>query len=86
MTRSQRLQHNVLFVSFTVLVITGFGLKYPDSWWSYLLLGISENARGIVHRISGVVLIVVGFYHAGYAVFTRRTKHATQIVAMERCF
>ncbi len=74
MTRSQRIQHNVLFVSFTVLVITGFGLKYPDSWWSYLLLGISESTRGIVHRISGVVLIVVGFYHAGYAVFTREGR------------
>jgi cytochrome b subunit of formate dehydrogenase len=74
MTRSQRIQHNVLFVSFTVLVITGFGLKYPDSWCSYLLLGISESTRGMVHRISGVVLIVVGFYHAGYAVFTREGR------------
>ena len=72
----------------TVLVITGFGLRYPDSWWSYLLLGISENTRGIVHRIAGVVLIVVGFYHAGYAVFTREgQRHVTpDLVSLERCF
>ena len=71
MTHRQRIQHTVLFISFTVLVLTGFALKYPDSWFSYLLLGMSENARGIVHRIAGVVLIVVGLDHLLYAAFTR---------------
>ena len=74
MTRNQRVQHTILFVSFTILVVTGFGLKYPQSWCSYLLLGISENARGIVHRIAGVALIAVGFYHAGYAALTREGR------------
>ncbi len=29
MTRNQRIQHCLLFVSFFTLVITGFALKYP---------------------------------------------------------
>jgi cytochrome b subunit of formate dehydrogenase len=69
MSRNQRIQHTVLFVSFTVLVLTGFALKFPDSWVTYLMLGLSENARGIVHRIAGVVLIGIGAYHLIYAAF-----------------
>ena len=31
MTRNQRIQHCLLFLSFFTLVITGFALKYPDA-------------------------------------------------------
>ncbi len=68
MDRGQRIQHTVLFISFGVLVITGFALKYPDSWFKYLSLGMSEEVRGIVHRVAGSVLIGVGLYHLGYAI------------------
>src|SRR5205085_5217985 len=37
MTRMQRWQHWLLLVSFSVLVMTGFALKYPDSWLGALL-------------------------------------------------
>ena len=67
MDRSQRFQHNVLFVSFTVLVMTGFALKFPDSWFKYLALGMSEHLRGLVHRLAGALLIGAGLYHLGYA-------------------
>jgi cytochrome b subunit of formate dehydrogenase len=66
MDRSQRIQHAILFASFTVLVITGFALKFPDSWFKYLALGMNERLRGTVHRIAGVVLIASGLYHLGY--------------------
>jgi cytochrome b subunit of formate dehydrogenase len=71
MNRGQRIQHAVLFVSFTVLVFTGFALRFPDSWFKYLVLGMNENLRGVVHRIAGVVLIAVAFYHLLYLVFDR---------------
>ena len=32
MTSHQRIQQLVLFISFFVLVATGFALKFPDSW------------------------------------------------------
>jgi len=70
MTRTQRWQHLAILTSFIVLVITGFALKYPDSWLSDLP-GMGEKVRGIVHRIAGVVLIGGGVYHIVYALLTR---------------
>jgi cytochrome b subunit of formate dehydrogenase len=70
MTRQQRLQHVVLFVSFITLVLTGFALRFPDSWFA-ALLGMSEKIRGISHRVAGVVLIGAGMYHFAYVVLTR---------------
>ncbi len=74
MTKSQRIQHTVLFVSFTVLVFTGFALKFPDSWFKYLVLGINENLRGLLHRIAGVILIIVSVYHLFYLVLNREGR------------
>lgn len=70
MTKSQRWQHLTLLTSFIMLVITGFALKYPDSWLS-LLPGMGEKVRGIVHRIAGVALIGASVYHIVYAIVTR---------------
>ena len=65
MTVNQRWQHLVLLTSFIILVITGFALKFPDTWFAHTL-GMGEHPRGIIHRIAGVVLIAAGFYHLFY--------------------
>ncbi len=70
MSLHQRWQHVVLFTSFITLVITGFALKFPDSWFA-MLLGMSEKIRGLTHRVAGVVLIGVGAYHLFYVALTR---------------
>jgi len=70
MTTNQRLQHVFLFSSFIVLVITGFALKYPTSWFAELL-GLGEHLRSIIHRVAGVVLIATSIYHLIYIVVTR---------------
>jgi cytochrome b subunit of formate dehydrogenase len=70
MTPGQRWQHVVLFTSFITLVLTGFALKYPDSWFANML-GMSERVRGLIHRLGGVILIGIGTYHIAYAAFTR---------------
>ena len=70
MSVSQRWQHIVLLTSFIVLVVTGFALKYPDSWFAGIL-GVNEKVRGTIHRTAGVVLILVGIYHLLYAVLSR---------------
>jgi cytochrome b subunit of formate dehydrogenase len=70
MSLHQRVQHWLLLSSFFTLVLTGFALKYPDSWFaSFLSLG--ERVRGITHRVAGVVLIAVGVYHVLYLLITR---------------
>jgi cytochrome b subunit of formate dehydrogenase len=65
MTKAQRYQHITLLVSFFTLVITGFALKYPDSWFA-IVFGLPETVRGWVHRGAGVALITVSLYHALY--------------------
>jgi cytochrome b subunit of formate dehydrogenase len=71
MNRGQRIQHAILFTSFTLLVFTGFALKFPDSGFKYLVLGMSEDLRRGVHRIAGTVLILVCFFHLLYLAFSR---------------
>ncbi len=73
MDMTQRLQHLILLLSFITLVITGFALKYPDSWFASVLL-IHERARGIIHRVAGVVLIGVSLFHAFYLASRRNGR------------
>ncbi len=70
MSRAQRWQHMILFTSFFVLVLTGFALKFPDSWFASLL-GLGEQVRRITHRVAAVVLIGAGVYHIFYLALTR---------------
>ena len=69
MSKLQRAQHLTLLISFFVLVFTGFALKFPNSFFG-LLLGNSEKFRSVVHRVAGVVLILVGLYHVVYTAAT----------------
>jgi cytochrome b subunit of formate dehydrogenase len=77
MTLSQRVQHIVLLGSFITLVLTGFALKYPDSWFASML-SLGEHVRGIIHRIAGILLIGVGSYHLAYIVLTRDGRQLTR--------
>ncbi len=70
MSRSQRWQHVVLATSFIVLAITGFALKFPDSWLARVL-GSNEPFRRWSHRVAGIIMLVVGAYHLVYILSTR---------------
>jgi formate dehydrogenase gamma subunit len=65
MNLSQRRQHLALAASFIFLAITGFALKFPDSWIAKAL-GSNEMFRRWSHRIAGVVLLLAGAYHLFY--------------------
>jgi cytochrome b subunit of formate dehydrogenase len=73
MTVNQRWQHLVLLTSFMVIVITGFALKFPDTWFAHTL-GMGEHLRGIIHRIAGCVLIGAGIYHMFYLAVAREGR------------
>ena len=61
-------QHTVLMISFTLLVVTGFSLRFYDAWWSRWLFGWDGGAgvRGAVHRGSGVVMLLGSLWHLVY--------------------
>ncbi|MBU6400033.1 MAG: cytochrome b/b6 domain-containing protein, partial [Verrucomicrobia bacterium] len=69
MNRGQRLQHLILLVSFFVLAVTGFALRYPDSWIAWLL-GSDETLRRWSHRLAGLVMLGLGAYHVAYVALT----------------
>jgi len=68
MEADEVVQHTVLAISFTVLVITGFSLRFYDAWWAKMIFGHEGGAylRGTIHRIAAVAMIVGSFWHIGY--------------------
>jgi formate dehydrogenase gamma subunit len=59
----------MLFLSFFTLVVTGFALKYPDAATKFVF--VNEIGRSYIHRIAGVLMIVVSLYHVIYLAFYR---------------
>lgn len=77
MTLNERIQHATLAVSFILLVITGYMLRFPDSWWVRHIRDLSENAftlRSLIHRIAAVTMVCVSLYHVYYISFTVRGR------------
>jgi cytochrome b subunit of formate dehydrogenase len=63
----------MLLTSFILLALSGFALKFPDSWLSWAL-GSDETLRRWLHRIAGVVLLGLGGYHLVYILVTREGR------------
>lgn len=70
LTLNERLQHLALLVSFILLVVTGFALKFPESFWAAPLVRWEKDfpLRGLVHRIAAAVLMGAAVYHAMYLI------------------
>jgi len=76
MTLNERVQHINLFINFTILVITGFALKYPEAFWVSPITDVPAGMtiRGFLHRLSGVAIVTLGGYHILYMLFTQRGR------------
>jgi formate dehydrogenase gamma subunit len=74
--RSQIWQHMALSLSFILLAVTGFALKFPDALWvkGLAALGLNEVARAYLHRAMAVLLIGTSVYHAYYLAFVKRGR------------
>ncbi|MFZ0391574.1 MAG: cytochrome b/b6 domain-containing protein [Calditrichia bacterium] len=70
-------QHAVLAITFTILAISGFALKFPDAWWvdMFRAVGINEWGRRVIHRVSAVLMVIASVYHLYYIFFTERGRH-----------
>lgn len=77
MTVNERIQHATMAISFMILVLTGFMLRYPESWWVSHIRDIWPDAveyRSWIHRIAAIAMILVSFYHIYYIAFTQRGR------------
>ena len=64
-----RIAHGLVMISFPVLVLTGFALKFPGSWWATLV-----PWRGLTHRVAAVVLCAALVYHIGHLLIVKRDR------------
>ena len=62
----ERILHVLLIVSFFVLVMTGFPIKYHDAAWSKVLVSLWGGAHmaGLFHRAAALLLIAIVAYVA----------------------
>lgn len=65
LTLNERLQHLVLVVAFTLLVLSGMPLSYPEAGWARVFLEFPgpPEVRGIVHRIGAILLMALAIWH-----------------------
>ncbi len=68
MTLGEVWQHAFLMLTFITLVITGFALRYSQSWWVDLFFGWEGGfpLRGIIHRVAAVLFILTVIWHIVY--------------------
>jgi cytochrome b subunit of formate dehydrogenase len=75
MNSAERISHVVMFVSFSILALTGAILWIPPEQFGDLIAWESfMPVRAWGHRIAAVVITLVGIYHVGYALLTRRGR------------
>jgi formate dehydrogenase subunit gamma len=83
--RSQRWEHWALFLSFTVLLLTGLPQKYRTATWSQQILATPERLNLIqtIHHIAAIVLILLTLYHLSNAIYRmfRRKLSADMFVS-----
>lgn len=75
MTYNEMWQHMFLTVTFVVLVVTGFSLRFSDAAWVKFLFGWEGGfpVRGIIHRTAAVLFILTALWHLLY-LFTDRGR------------
>jgi len=69
-----RLQHFLLLSSFIVLTVTGLALRFHESWFGKFMINLEGGviARGYIHRLAAVVLVLVAVIHFFYVLFTKK--------------
>lgn len=76
-TLGQRWEHALLFISITVLALTGLPQKYRTSSWSQTILSTPERLDLVqtIHHIAAILLGLLVIYHLGVIIIqlTRRS-------------
>jgi cytochrome b subunit of formate dehydrogenase len=75
MTYGDVWQHTFLMVTFIILVITGFSLRFSEAWWVKLTFGWQGGfqLRGLIHRVAAGIFIFTVIWHI-FFLLTRRGR------------
>ncbi len=84
-TANELAQHWVLLITLVVLALTGLGLFAADTWLGRTLISLEGGieARGTIHRVSAVGLMLLVGWHFLYVVFSERGHR--QLMEMMPC-
>ncbi|HLV94216.1 MAG TPA: cytochrome b/b6 domain-containing protein [Candidatus Acidoferrales bacterium] len=84
--RHFRIAHWLVLISFPVLALTGFALKFPEAWWARPFISWNGHfdLRGSIHRAAAVVLMAALGYHAVHLFVDKRARHI--LSGMARAF
>ncbi|HWQ03185.1 MAG TPA: cytochrome b/b6 domain-containing protein [Candidatus Nitrosotenuis sp.] len=76
MNRHFRMAHWLVQISFVTLVITGFALKFPESWWAAPIVAWEKDfpLRGNLHRTAAVVMLAGLAYHFVHLAVRKRDR------------
>lgn len=76
LTKSQRIQHAILFTSTGLLILSGFMLQGEP--WVIEMFGSAGDTifwwRSLIHRIAGVAVTIICLYHILYVTFTKEGR------------
>jgi cytochrome b subunit of formate dehydrogenase len=88
LTPAETAQHWVLMISFIVLVLTGFSLRFSEAWWSKLLFGWGGGAgflvRGTIHRVVAVAFMLWAAWHVCYLCTARGRAFLADMIGSRR--
>jgi cytochrome b subunit of formate dehydrogenase len=81
-------QHMFLAVTFTILVVTGFALRFDQSWFARLLFGWDHGfvIRGTVHRVAAVLFMLTVFWHVIYLTTLRGRQFFVDMMPLRTDF
>jgi len=81
-------QHTFLMVTFVVLIISGFSLRFSEAWWVKFLFGWEGGfpVRGIIHRVSAVLFILTSAWHVIFLTTLRGREFLRDIWPQKKDF
>jgi formate dehydrogenase subunit gamma len=77
MNRAERIQHVLLIVTFTTLILTGLPLVFAELQVFKWMFSFEKAfyLRGLVHRAMAVLMIANMVWHLFYSIFTARGRN-----------
>ncbi len=88
MTFNEVWQHAFLMISFVVLAVTGFSLRYSDAFWVQWLFGWEGGfpLRGIIHRVAAVIFVFTIVWHILYLTTARGHRFLSDVFPAKQDF
>jgi formate dehydrogenase subunit gamma len=76
---SQRLEHVLLIVSFTMLSLTGIPQKFHATTWADWLIGAMNGIEMVrqIHHFFAAVFVLEAVYHVGYIAYALLIRRGT---------